>query len=278
MTNPVATVERMSFHRHPRVPGVEVLSLEGSARNFSCYCVEYEFVAPTTWRGEIRHGKATVLLEPGGVLCLQPGEAFATKRVVQGGSLQTLLIEPATLALFGNEHGFGLSDLGFKQQALLSQPLRAQLDCVFRAFQSECSVLELQTHLSRFWAVAFRELRRPLPSEPSAADANTAARRIRDCLREDHADAMDLDALAGEVGLSKFQALRAFEREFALPPHAYRLRRKLALARRSLRSGMRIADVAAQCGFVDESHLGRHFKRHFGVTPAKYARVGSAAE
>ncbi|MEM9194150.1 MAG: helix-turn-helix domain-containing protein [Myxococcota bacterium] len=31
-----------------------------------------------------------------------------------------------------------------------------------------------------------------------------------------------------------------------------------------------LAFVAAECGFHDQSHLNRHFKRHIGTTPAKY--------
>ena len=31
-------------------------------------------------------------------------------------------------------------------------------------------------------------------------------------------------------------------------------------------------DVALHCGFVDQSHFNRHFKRAYGVTPLRYAR------
>ncbi|MEM7627487.1 MAG: helix-turn-helix transcriptional regulator, partial [Planctomycetota bacterium] len=33
-----------------------------------------------------------------------------------------------------------------------------------------------------------------------------------------------------------------------------------------------IASIALACGFTDQSHLGRHFKRLVGVTPAAYRR------
>jgi AraC-like DNA-binding protein len=35
--------------------------------------------------------------------------------------------------------------------------------------------------------------------------------------------------------------------------------------------GAPAADVAVRCGFVDQSHFTRHFKRIAGVTPAQYA-------
>ncbi|MDJ0742612.1 MAG: helix-turn-helix domain-containing protein [Xenococcaceae cyanobacterium MO_167.B27] len=35
---------------------------------------------------------------------------------------------------------------------------------------------------------------------------------------------------------------------------------------------MSIADVAAETGFSDQSHLHRYFKRIVGVTPGQYVR------
>jgi AraC-like DNA-binding protein len=37
-----------------------------------------------------------------------------------------------------------------------------------------------------------------------------------------------------------------------------------------LLAGFPIADVAAQTGFADQSHLTRRFKRVVGVTPGQY--------
>ena len=42
-------------------------------------------------------------------------------------------------------------------------------------------------------------------------------------------------------------------------------------AARALALGGSIADVAALAGFVDQSHLTRHFKRITGTTPGQYA-------
>ena len=44
------------------------------------------------------------------------------------------------------------------------------------------------------------------------------------------------------------------------------------MAQKSLREGVSPADVAAELGFVDQSHFTRHFKRLVGVTPARYVR------
>ncbi|WP_027347267.1 helix-turn-helix transcriptional regulator [Hamadaea tsunoensis] len=69
------------------------------------------------------------------------------------------------------------------------------------------------------------------------------------------------------------QLVRAFRREFGLPPHAYLTGRRVALARDLLLAGGRPADVALAAGFFDQAHLNRHFTRHVGTTPARYARL-----
>jgi AraC-like DNA-binding protein len=80
-----------------------------------------------------------------------------------------------------------------------------------------------------------------------------------------------LGALAGEAGMSRFHFIRAFAREYGRTPYAYVMERRVHEARRLLDSGARIVDAALACGFADQSHLTRHFKRIVGVTPGEYA-------
>jgi len=79
-----------------------------------------------------------------------------------------------------------------------------------------------------------------------------------------------LAELARLSGMSRFQLLRGFTKEVGTTPHAYLIQRRARCARTYLLAGRSPAEAALLSGFADQSHLTRAFKRHFGVTPARY--------
>jgi AraC-like DNA-binding protein len=67
--------------------------------------------------------------------------------------------------------------------------------------------------------------------------------------------------------------MRSFRKEYGLPPHAYANQLKLIAAKRKLQAGLPPAEVAADVGFYDQSHLTRVFKRAFDLTPGRFASL-----
>jgi AraC-like DNA-binding protein len=100
-----------------------------------------------------------------------------------------------------------------------------------------------------------------------------AVARVRALLEDDLSRAWTLDELSQEVNLSRFYLLRSFREVVGLPPHAYQTNLRVGKAKRMLECGVGVAEVALECGFFDQSHLGRTFKRVVGIGPGQYARA-----
>jgi AraC family transcriptional regulator len=82
---------------------------------------------------------------------------------------------------------------------------------------------------------------------------------------------ISLTELAAIAGVETSWFTRLFHRSAGLPPYRYVLHRRIILAQQALRAGMTPAAVAMHCGFVDQAHLTRHFRRIVGVPPAAWA-------
>ena len=77
-----------------------------------------------------------------------------------------------------------------------------------------------------------------------------------------------LDDLAGLAGLSSFHFSRKFKADFGVAPHYYVLSRRIERAKQLLKKDrLPLKLVAAECGFADQSHLNRAFRKFLGVTP-----------
>ena len=97
---------------------------------------------------------------------------------------------------------------------------------------------------------------------------------VREYLRAHLDEPVQTAALAAISGLTECHLIRSFHLEFGLPPHAYHLRLRLAVAAELLSNGLSVSTVAYECGFADQSHLSRKFKEVYGLTPAAW---GTAA-
>jgi len=103
----------------------------------------------------------------------------------------------------------------------------------------------------------------------------------------DARELIDADAVTGVSaarlehvsGLDRFELARQFRRAFGTSPYRYLVGRRLLAAQRAIAAGEGLAAAAAGAGFADQSHLTRHFKSRFGITPGRYAALiaGTAA-
>ena len=266
----------VKFRRRRDLPGVELRIVEFPDQHGVCefcsYCSDFEFYSPLAFRGEWWHQRRWLAACPGRLLALGPGDLFRARCLHGAGSLAALIVEKAVLGRHLAEHGLTLEQLRLALLTAMSAALRARFLAAIESLQPTVSLLETEANLGDFLAALLVELgQRPAVPESTRYTSDAAVQACQR-LQGDTTGSVDLQALADETGLSRFQLLRAFKRRFGLPPQTYRLQMRIGLARKMLRDGVAPAWVAAELGFVDQSHMTRHFKRALGLTPAKYAK------
>ncbi|MFE9562286.1 helix-turn-helix domain-containing protein [Streptomyces sp. NPDC006487] len=110
---------------------------------------------------------------------------------------------------------------------------------------------------------------------PYGAPGPETAVRLRELLDARVLGGITLEEASALLGHSHpTHLIRSFRQAFGLPPHAYLTGLRVAKARRLLLAGMRPAEAAVAAGFYDQAHLTRHFVRHVGVGPGRFARSG----
>ncbi|MGL1955751.1 MAG: AraC family transcriptional regulator [Colwellia sp.] len=97
--------------------------------------------------------------------------------------------------------------------------------------------------------------------------------QIKELFHDDISQSFQLNSLASSLNMSKFQFLRRFNKSVGMPPHAYLKRIRLEYAKKELLKGNKIAEIANQVGFFDQSHFNNAFKSAFLITPANFQRL-----
>jgi AraC-like DNA-binding protein len=153
------------------------------------------------------------------------------------------------------------------------QPLRTAVGLLDGSLRRPGDELEAESRL----ALVSERLRRHLARQdprPAPGPSRSVARLVRERLDADIDAQVRLSTLAAHAGVTTTHAVRAFTREYGLPPHRYLVGRRVDAARRMLLAGASGAETAAALGFYDQAHLTRHFRRLTGVSPARFARSG----
>ncbi|MDR6870295.1 AraC-like DNA-binding protein [Bosea sp. BE125] len=207
----------------------------------------------------------------GNAIVLHPDEVHNGRAGVESGfRYRMLYLEPRLLReALGDE----VRTLPFISAAVSSDPrlvraiargLRA-IEAPLAAEEADDIVLGLAEALLALDPSAAR----PMGSRHAQA-ASERVRRFLDAHAERVVTSGELEAVAG---LDRFALARHFRASFGTSPYNYLVMRRLDRARAMLRSGLEIADIAAACGFADQSHLTRQFRRAFGVTPGRWRNL-----
>jgi AraC family transcriptional regulator len=95
--------------------------------------------------------------------------------------------------------------------------------------------------------------------------------RVRAYIQDNLSREITTADLADVAHLSEFHFARLFKRATGLAPHQFVIAQRVERAKDLIRQGrLSLVNVAATVGFSSQSHLGQHFKRIVGCTPAEF--------
>jgi AraC family transcriptional regulator len=115
---------------------------------------------------------------------------------------------------------------------------------------------------------------RPISPRVRGRLAPWQVRRAKEILSAHLDGGIPLQEVARECQLSMGHFSRQFRRTTGLPPHKWLLTRRIEVAKEKLGDRrLSLSDVAAACGFADQSHLTRAFTRMVGVSPGAWRRA-----
>jgi AraC-like DNA-binding protein len=111
--------------------------------------------------------------------------------------------------------------------------------------------------------------------EPEAADPAGPAwlQPARDILADRLHEELYIEQVAAQLGLEVQRFRKQFAAHAGMAPMAYRTHLRIDRACGELR-GKSVAEVAAELGFGSPTNFSRIFKRHTGIAPREFQRLG----
>ena len=203
----------------------------------------------------------------GSIVVLDPGEMHTggPDTATDGYAYRALYADPALLA------DGTLGGLPHFREPVIDDP---ELVTALRLTHTELSAcpdpLETESRLPWLLTALARRHSTARPAPDAVPGADHIAFVVRDRLADELLEPPSLADLATDLGLSRYQLLRAFRTTMGIPPYAWLAQHRVHRARGLLESGLKPAEVAGLVGFADQAHLTRWFRRVLGVTPAAY--------
>jgi AraC family transcriptional regulator len=164
--------------------------------------------------------------------------------------------------------GAGVNDLAISALGSLLLPFLRHSDQANPLFVDHV-LLAVGVHVAQTYGGM-----RPMSRPAQGGLAPWQERRAREIFRANIKRGVVLKEVARECGLSVSHFSHAFRRTLGVAPHKWLTEQRVALSKEKLRGeALSLSDVAAECGFSDQSHLTRVFRQTVGVSPGAWRRA-----
>jgi AraC-like DNA-binding protein len=219
-----------------------------------------------------RYQRRVHTAEQGAINLVVPGECHDGRAVdAQGWAYRMFYLKPDVVRKSTQDlqRGDLLPDFaaGVLHDPDLARRIRA---AHIRFMAPEADTLEKESHLLHLLAIWIHRHAQRGGTLARVGTEHMAVRRARDFLAAHHNANPSLRDTAKAAGMSPFHLLRVFTKTTGQTPHEFLIQKRVDNARELLASALPLARIAAECGFADQSHMTRLFRRQHGVTPGKY--------
>lgn len=227
-------------------------------------------------RWDSRNEDGARIERPGDLVMRRAGERFSIRAewiAETGGICREIHIPTHRLQELVEEEESPLSRLDFGNGHFADPELSRRFLSLHARFEEAHSALEaFESAVALFRQLALRNA--PPCENAPAKSCHIRIRRVADYLRDHLSDNLSLDDLARVADMNRFVLLRQFREATGVTPHQFQRIHRVIQAKRHLRDGMPLAEIASACGFADQSHMTREFKRRTGITPSAFIPRG----
>jgi transcriptional regulator GlxA family with amidase domain len=104
-------------------------------------------------------------------------------------------------------------------------------------------------------------------------------RQAQDLMFEQLDRPLQVTGIATRLGMSPTQFNKAFKNCAGITPYGWHLRRRIVRSASLLQNEtLTLAEIAIACGFSDQSHYTKAFRRLLGITPGRWRRKLQSGE
>jgi AraC-like DNA-binding protein len=213
------------------------------------------------YRGQERHSL------PGGTMVLHPDEVHDGQAgTVDGFQYRMIYVEPALI-----QEILGGKPLPFIKNGISTDPrlyaatnaLLQSMDRPIDALEEDDAMFDLAHALSAVSGISKSRQTFDYP----------ATEKAREFIHSAIDRTITLDELAAQSGRDRWSLSRDFRLLFGTSPYRYLTMRRLDIVRAMLTQGQSLVDAALIAGFVDQSHMTRHFSKTYGLSPSRWLKM-----
>lgn len=235
---------------------------------------EYQFCLSLDCPGEYYYRGTHYWVPTESLSVIHPGEMHSGRDIDDRqtpATFRMMYISPAVVQMAATEVAGRETNLPFFADPIILEPSLARLFLDFHtASQGRASRLEQDSLLLELLTQFIVRQADTNLSLRATGEERESVRRVREYLQEHYAEDVTLDRLSQIADLSRYYLSRVFKAEVGISLKHYQTQVRVDRAKILLSRGISIKQVAADTGFVDQSHLTHQFKRFVQVTPGKY--------